>query len=406
MNLPPRAVSQRSSSQAALTFTPAVVPERRPAELFLESLQHRVYRSVGLTAADCQHREWVGQQTILPARLQQKAAELSPSEFARYRSAVFEALARDESLPRPTIYERPHQYSILRDLKVAVESAAARLSIELPFTPVIGTLPTRVLEPLMLPVPDSDEVVLVVDGTLLTYVHLFAKAVAHALPFELLENDLFVPAPPATGWEQRLDPDGTATQRFVELMMATLAGNPAGAPSYPPHPASEQTTAALCECMELFIVAREYARLCEGEHLVARAERRHAHGETFEALTWTAEQELRADGLGLGFMLTAAHAKGESPRLAFWSADILLASFALIDRTIQALECPVPGSVQPRLPTMFDERRLQLHRLMGMLEGGDRAVAFADAMAPVLATLAERFEIVLHDLHSESPTRH
>lgn len=406
MNLPSHAVPQRPSSQAAIAL-PAPAPiHRRPAELFLESLQHRVYRSVGLTAEDCQHREWIGQQTILPARLRQKATELSPSEFARYRAAVFEALARDEALPRPTAYERPHQYSILRDLQVSVEAAAARLSIDLPFAPVIGTLPTRVLEPLMLPVPDSDEVVLVVDGSLLTYVHLFAKAVTHALPFELLENELFVPAPPKAGWEDRIDPDGAATQRFIELMMATLAGNPAGAPSYAPQPEGEQTGAALCECMELFIVAREYARLCEGEHLTARAERRQAHGEGFEALTWTADQELRADGLGLGFMLTAAHAKGESARLAFWSADILLASFALIDRAIRTLESPVRLPVVPALPTMFDERRAQLRKLMGMLQGGERAVAFAQALEPVVATLSERFEIVLQDLHNGPQARH
>ncbi len=406
MNHPPHAAPQRSTSPAAIPFAPAPAIYRRPAELFLESLQHRVYQSVGLTAEDCQHREWVGQQTILPARLQQKAAELSPSEFARYQAAVFEALARDETLPRPTIYERPHQYSILSDLKSAVEAAAARLSIELPFVPVIGTLPTRVLEPLMLPVPESNEVVLVVDGLLLTYVHLFAKAVTHALPFELLENELFVPALPKPGWEQRIDVDGTATQRFIELMMATLGGNPAGAPTYAPQPSCEQTTAALCECMELFLIAREYARLCEGEHLVARPERRQAHGESFEALTWSADQELRADGLGLGFMLTAAHAKGESARLAFWSADILLASFGVIDRALLTLESParMPAIVQP--PTMFDERRAQLRKLMGMLEGGDRAVAFAVALEPVVATLAERFEIILQDLHTGSQARH
>jgi hypothetical protein len=140
-----------------------------------------VYQSLGLTADDCQRRELAGQQVVLPARLQQKALELSDPKFHEYRAALLEGLARDEQAPRPTRFERPHQYSILRDLKAAIERAATRLDVELPVTPVIGTLPTRQLEPLMLPVPGTaDEVVLVVDGQLLTYANLLAKAVAQA----------------------------------------------------------------------------------------------------------------------------------------------------------------------------------------------------------------------------------
>jgi hypothetical protein len=387
------------------------VPRQGPAlprtrgELFLESLQERVYAAVGVTAEDCQQREWLGQQTILPVRLRQKAEQLSPSEFAKYRTAVLDALTRDELTPRPTPFERPHQYSILRGLKTSIEAAAVELSIGLPFTPVIGTLPTRLLEPLMVRVPGSDEVVLVIDGSLLTYVHLLAKAVAHALPFDILEHDPDVPLPLLPGWEHEIDPDGEATQRFVELMMAAISGNTASAPVYAPDPGSEQTVASLCECMELFIVAREYARLAEAEHLAAGAEQRSAHGETFEALVWTARQELHADALGLALMLSAADDKGESPRVAFWSADILLASFAVMDRALMAFESPGAMPLVSVPPTIFDERRTRLHALMNHINGGARAAAFATALAPVTTTLAERFDIVLQDLrHGPRPS--
>jgi hypothetical protein len=357
-----------------------------------------VYASIGVTAEDCQQREWVGQQTILPLRLQQKAQELSPAEFARYRAAVFEALAQDEVLPRPTPYERPHQYSILRGLKSAIESAAGQLSIDLPVSPVIGTLPVRLLEPLMMRVPGTTDVVLVVDGSLLTYAHQLSKAIAQAVPFELLESEAFVPGPPAGEWHEAIDQAGVAGERFVELMLAALNGSASAAPSYSATPASEPTAAALCECMELFIVAREYARLCEGDHVMARVEKRTVNGQEFEALAWTAEQEFRADGLGLALLLTAAHDKGESLRLAFWSADLLLSSLGLLERALRALDTPSAAPLCMFPPSIFDERRRRLHELMASLDGGDRSVAFANAMAPVFTTLAEQFESALHDL--------
>lgn len=379
--------------------TPAPTGARCAAELFLESLQQRVYGSVGLTAEDCQQREWIGQQTILPLRLQQKAEQLSPAEFVQYRTAVLEALSRDELMPRPTAFERPHQYSILRGLKTSIEEAATQLSIPLPFTPVVGTLPTRLLEPLMIRVPASEEVVLVVDGSLLTYVHLLAKAVAHALPLEFLDGDAVFDTPETPGWEEAIDPDGSATHRFTELMLAAISGSAASAPGYAPEPLCEQVTASLCECMELFIVAREYARLCEGDHLVAGTERRRAFDQAFDALVWDARQEFRADALGLGLMLAAADDKGESPRVALWSADILLASFGILDRAVLALESPMPTPMMQMPRTIFDERRRRMRQLMSHLAAGSKAVAFVDSLDVVMSTLAERFEVALQDLH-------
>jgi hypothetical protein len=398
---------QSASSSAPARPEPVADPgSRGAAEQFLESLQERVYGAVGLTAEDCQQRELIGQQTILPARLQQKAEQLSPAEFARYREAVLDALTRDELLPRPTAFERPHQYSILHGLKGSIEEAASELSIDLPFVPVIGTLPTRLLEPLMVRVPGTDEVVLLVDGSLLTYVHLLAKVVAHALPPEMLDGDSFVPQLPASDWDELIDPSGAATERFVQLMVATLNGSPASAPSYTPDPVCEQTIAALCECMELFIIGREYARICEGDHLAAASERRAAFGQTFDALVWTGEQEERADALGLGLMLAAANAKGDAPGLAFWAADLLLASFGILDRALMLLESPVAHPLVSLPPTVFDERRRWLRRLMHRLDDGGHAVTFAASLEPVIQTLAERFDVVWQDMRMGPRPRH
>jgi hypothetical protein len=268
----------------------------------------------------------------------------------------------------------------------------------------VGTLPTRLLEPLMVRVPGTDEVVVVMDGSLLTYVHLLAKALAHALPFELLDGEGVLSAP-APGWEETVDADGGATERFTEVMLAAMGGNAAAAPSYAPDPSCEQMTAALCECMELFILSREYARLAEGHYVTAATERREASGQAFDALVWNARDEFQADALGLGLLLAAAREKQESMRLAFWSADLLLASFGLIDRSLMALENPM-ALVGTLPPTIFEERRTRLRHIVGQLEGGERAVAFIRALDPVFVTLASRFEVVLQDLRFGPQPKH
>lgn len=392
-------------NQPAGRVGPGIAPQT-PAERYLESLQQRVYQSLGLTADDCQRRELAGQQVILPARLQQKALELSDPEFHEYRAALLEGLTRDEQAPRPTRFERPHQYSILRDLKAAIERAATRLGVDLPVTPVIGTLPTRQLEPLMLPVPGTiDEVVLVVDGQLLTYANLLAKAVAQALPVDTFDGAA-EGWPETGGWDALVDPDGAATRRFLELMFAAVSSTPGHAPSYLPETSYEHVAGDLCESMELFLVGREYARLCEGDHLLARPQPRVAHGETFEALAWTGEQEEKADCLGLALMLVAADDNGQSLRWAYWSADVLLESFGLIRRTHDLLACQAAEFFVAPPVNPYDTRRRLLREMMLQWEGGHLAVSFADAMRPVMRVLGDRLEAALCDLRFGTAVRH
>lgn len=375
------------------------------AEQFLESLQERVYESIGLSAEDCQQRERLGQQLVLPARLQQKALELSPGEFDAYRDALLDGLRRDEQARRPTRYERPVQYSILRELKISIEHAVDRLGFSLPVQPVIGTLPTRRLEPSMFRVPKTPDPVLVVDGNLLTYVNLLTKAIAQALPLEPTDDGDMALAS-SLDWRRDLDPRRESAARFVELMLAALDGNPSSAAPYLPEPGYEQAALDLCDGMELFIVGREYARIVEGDYLRARAVPGVAHGETFETLTWTVEQEMKADCLGLAFMLAAAAERGASLSWAFWSADALVASFAILERAAWLLGNPSSAALIGAPPTAHEDRRLLLREMVRQWKGGAEAVVFADALEPVLDYLENELQMHLVDVKFGSPLVH
>ena len=218
-----------------------------------------------------------------------------------------------------------------------MEHAASTMDLEIPARPLVGTLPTRLLEPLMLLVPGTEDVVVVVDGGLLTYAHQLAKAVAQALPFSADDRGEVVVQSPAGPWPATCDIPERAAMRFNELMIAVITGNAGGAPPYLPEPHYESLAAELCDCMELFVVAREYARLIERDHLRASTEPRRASGETFQALRWNSEQEIRADALGLALTLAAAAERGDSLSWAFFGVDLLLSSFAVLERALPIL---------------------------------------------------------------------
>jgi hypothetical protein len=367
-------------------LTQSGATSRAPAEIFLEGLQSRVYASLGITAEDCQQRERLGQQIVLPERLRQKSIELPATEFERYRTALFEGLARDEQAPRPTRYERPHQYSILRELKETIERAVVRLSFTLPVCPVIGTLPTGSLEPLMLRVPDSGDIVIVLDGNLLTYANLLAKAVAQALPFDAAHTDDldFV----SEGrWPQAADRSGVARRRFTELMIATIDGNPGAAPPYLPDARYERLAADLCDFMELFVLAREYAKVVGGDHERAGPARHVVCGQPMDVLAWSGDVNLKADCIGLTLLLAAADAEGASLAWAWWAADVLLASFGMIERAVW-LRGAVAGRALPTpIPSGHDSRRRVLRDMLRNWDGGQHAVRFANSLQPVLDLL-------------------
>ena len=390
---------ERLSVQTTARRTP-----HSSAAAFLESLQARVYGSMGWTAEDCQWREWLGQQQVIPARLQQMSLTLTGPEFERYRKELLAGLARDEAAPRPTRYERPHQYSILRDLQEEIEHAAVSLGIEVDARPLMGTLPTRLLEPSMLLVPGTDDVVVVVDGGLLTYAHQLSKAVAQALPFSADETGEVVLQPLAGPWPAACEVPERAATRFNELMMAVITGNPAGAPPYLPDPHYEALSTELCDCMELFIVAREYARLAESDHLNASTEPRLACGETFQALRWSSEQEVRADGLGLALTLAAAAERGDSLSWAFFGVDLLLASFAVLERSLPLLTQPPGTPLIGAVDGTHEARRHLAREVLKQWQGGERVVAFADALDPIIRRLGEHFEASLYDLRWQPTT--
>jgi hypothetical protein len=221
--------------------------------------------------------------------------------------------------------------------------------------------------------------------------------VAQTLPLESTgEGDLALTA--SLDWRRDLDPRREGAGRFLELMLAAIDGNPSAAPPYLPAPNFEQAALDLCDGMELFIVGREYARIIEDDHVRARVVPSVAHGETFETLTWTREQEMKADCIGLALMLAAVAERGASLSWAFWAADVLVASFGMVERAVWLLGNPSSSALVGAPPALQDERRLLLREMVRQWRGGAEAVVFADALQPVLDYLDNQLQMHLVDV--------
>jgi hypothetical protein len=220
--------------------------------------------------------------------------------------------------------------------------------------------------------------------------------VAQALPFGPGDAPEFDPDPGR--WPLGRDVPRNAVRRFSELMLAVITGKSSLARPYLPEPHYEPIAAELCDCMELFIVAREYARLVDKEHLCASTEPRAACGERFQALRWSYEQEMKADGLGLALTLAAAAERGDSLSWAFFAVDVLLASFGLLERALPILTQPAGTPLLPDVGAAHEDRRMLVRDVLRQWQGGDRLVAFADAMRPLVDQLGDRFEASLYDL--------
>jgi hypothetical protein len=262
----------------------------------------------------------------------------------------------------------------------------------------MGTLPTQLLEPLMLLVPESDDVVIVVDGSLLTYANQLAKAVAQAIPLGLDGSEPDVALLESGGWPLDREVPARAAMRFCELMFAVVTGNASTARPYLPEPHYEPIATELCDCMELFVVAREYARLVDRDHQKASTEPRAVCGQRFQALRWSSEQEVRADALGLALTLAAAAERGNSLSWAFFGVDTLLASFAVLESALPILTQPPGMPLLPERLAAHHERRRLVREVLLQWEGGARVVAFADALHPLIGQLGDRFEAELCDL--------
>jgi hypothetical protein len=78
--------------------------------------------------------------------------------------------------------------------------------------------------------------------------------------------------------------------------------------------------------------------------------------------------------------------------------DALLASFGILERSLPILTQPPGTPVLVDVGAAHDARRGLVRDVLRQWEGGERVIAFADALVPVIGQLGDHFEGALYDL--------
>jgi hypothetical protein len=115
-----------------------------------------------------------------------------------------------------------------------------------------------------------------------------------------------------------------------------------------------------------------------------------------DALAWTRDQDLRADTMGLALLLAAADVQGASLAWAFWAADVLLASLAMMERARWTVAFTSGQRIAVQDSSHHERRRQHLRAILRQWEGGEHAVAFAASLQPVLDLLEHSLEVQLY----------
>lgn len=239
----------------------------------------------------------------------------------------------------------------------------------------------------LVPVPDSDRAVVLVEWQFPALAHLVAKALAAALPTREDEDRLQLQLDDE-GWEATLTEGHPAVQRFVEAMVATQAGGPAAAPQYDGDPELEPLVSTMRQVIEWLELAQPFAHVAAGHP--ATAERRPwLKSLKSERFAWSAEQEHEAAARASMAVLNRARQTFGDVRLVAWTLDAWLTTQMLIAGGAAVAQ----GLGQQAFDELIDapaERRGLYRAILEQDEDLRPALALVALLEPIMAQFWEQ----------------
>ena len=300
------------------------------------------------------------------------------------RQSAFEILFGSETA-LPTPYESFHNYSLLSDLALAVTVGVRRFR-DIDEVPMVGTLPIGAPLSFLLRVPDSPKHIVLVDTQFAVFANLLAKACAQAL---LPARDMS-----RNSWAGALGmPGHPAVDRYVELMLATLGGGPATAPSYLPDSYWQSLAGELRTAIEVFVLAEPIAHIAMGHvHAAPPTPLAAIHREA-ETYAWTRRQQAECFVMRLRVMEAVFELTGRpSKRLGYWAIEMFLFSLALL-QTIAARR----RGLRTRGGSRPAEEMAWLRDVLRRMNGEhSRALELIERLAPVRSAFTRHLEVALH----------
>jgi hypothetical protein len=307
---PPRTIT------LATTPTPLSPPSSSPiggassdrAYAYLESIQSLAYEELGRvpTAFDARSKKEI--EELATSLSNTYAGKISATEVRERVGAAF-------GRTLPTRFQDPLTHDILANLlQPQIESAAQHLELSASPSPIFGTLPTPLLNAETVPVPGTDQRLIVLYDKLFLFANEFTKAVVETIPIDTASAQIVISTSSAE-IKQRLADHPELRQRFAGVLLGFL-----GLAPLQDHYLTESKYFPLLQArhaMELFVVGHEYGHVIRHHTandvaalnltppLHASSSARTLGGQTPQRLQHSWFQELEADFIGQTLMLEA-----------------------------------------------------------------------------------------------------
>ena len=195
--------------------------------------------------------------------------------------------------------------------------------------PLVGALPLGRPTADLVPVPETDRCVVVVERQFPVLAHLVAKALVAALPTREVGDRLQLYLDDES-WAATLTAGHPAVQRFVEAMVAAQLDGPGSAPEYVGDPELEPVVNTVRQVIEWFEVAQPYAHFAAGHHMTANRRPWLESLGSYERFDWTADQDHEAAARASMAVLNRARQAFGDVRMAAWALDAWLTMRMLV----------------------------------------------------------------------------
>lgn len=239
----------------------------------------------------------------------------------------------------------------------------------------------------LVPVPNSDRSVVLIERQFPALAHLVAKALAAALPTRADDERLHLQLDDES-WEATLVAGHPAVQRFVEAMVATQGTGPVTAPQYDGDPELEPLASTMRQVIEWFEMAQPYAHVAAGHHATA-ARRPWRESLGAERFDWSAEQEHEAVARASMAVLNRARQTFGDLRLVAWTLDAWLTTLMLVAGGAVVVQ----GLGQEAFDELIDahaERRGLYRAILEQDEELRPALALVALLEPIMAQFWEQ----------------
>jgi hypothetical protein len=312
------------------------------------------------------------------------------------REVIAHRISQLRDVELPTEFEDPLTYLLLHD-----EDALLRQFIGEPCPGVVlGTLPLGRINAASIPVPGSDDFIIVVDQGLIYFANRVGMALASALPFQTTGTDMDLIVDPDK-LKHHINSSPDSLQGLHDLLLACLfEGDPGTCKPAEPPATMVPFGWSIQTSILRFVLAHEYSHIRAGDCGVFKGIKVAPSGLVLDQVDYSWEQELDADVNGVRWTLTTGARQQQPSVLVFAGIDSFFSFQAILEKAAAVVRPGKAKTAATETHPPSDSRRARIRdvlrtELLWQQNRGQDYFVFEDQIGKPLIQLAEAIEFLL-----------